>query len=376
MARIAYSLAGDGGGHASRNSVIINKLLEKGHKVDVFTSHRSFEELSSKYKGARGVKVHKVPGLRFEYNKDKGKVSFGETIKANFKPVLAFPFTSFVLRKKAKQGKYDMFISDFDILFSLATAPLARSHKIPRIRINHHAIFQAGKFDVDKGTKQRIRLIKFWLDLFNPKADVVLINSFYMPDGLKDPRIKFVGPVLKEDIYNLKPSNQGHVLVYLKPAIEKVLYPHLLKMTDYDFIVYAKDPAELKPLPHIRLKQFSPSFLNDLATCSCVIGTAGIELPSEAAYFEKPMLAIPEKDQIEQEVNGFFIQKEGMGKTLPNDKVSVREIKNFLKSQEKYRQSIRKFKAERFKIGTEEVLKEIAKVLKSDSKAGKARERK
>lgn len=364
MARIAYAIMGEGGGHASRNSVIISKLAEQGDTIDVFTSFRTYDELSAKYQSNKRVNVLKIPGLRYVYNPDKGKVSIRGTLRHNFWTVTKYPRTAYLLRKKARQGNYDLFIYDLDFLFSIANVHYARKNNIPTIMISHFAGFQFGKFRVGKRIQKKIRTLKLLLNLFNPRADLMLLNAFYSPDTIKDPRVKFVGPLLKQEVYKHRPTDKGYVLVYINQPLEKMLYPKLSMIKDYTFIVYTKKPEMFNPKPHIKLKKFSPSFVSDLASCTCVIGPAGIELPSEAAYYEKPMLAIPLKNQVEQSVNGFFIEKLGIGKSIWFDKLSVSSILSFLKHQKEYKKSIRKFKRKKFKIGTDKVMEEINRVLK------------
>jgi uncharacterized protein (TIGR00661 family) len=368
MARIAYAIAGEGGGHASRNSVIISKLAEQGHVVDVFTSFRTYDELSVRFKNSKRVKVHKIPGLSFAFNPDKGKVSIRRTLRHNFWTVVKYPRTAYLFRKKAKQGNYDLFIYDHDFVFSIANVPYARKNKIPTIMISHFAGFQLGKFNAGKKIQNKIRTLKLLLNLFNPKADIMLLNAFYKPDVIKDPGVKFVGPLLKQEVYKHKPTDKGFVLIYINRPLEKTLYSMLSMIKDYKFIVYTRKPELFPSKPHIKIKKFSPSFVSDLASCTCVIGPAGIELPSEAVYYEKPMLAIPAQNQAEQAVNGFYIEKLGIGKNVLFDDLTVSSILIFLKNKEKYKNSIRKFKKTRFKIGTDEVMKEINRVLKKTNK--------
>ena len=363
MARIAYAIMGEGGGHASRNSVIISKLAEQGHRIDVFTSFRTYDELSARFKNSKKVKVHRIQGLRYIYDPDKGKVSLRGTLEHNFWTVIKYPRTAFLLRKKAKKGDYDLLIYDLDFLFSIANVPYAKKNNIPTIMISHFAGFQFGKFKAGKRIQQKIRTLKLLLNLFNPRADLMLLNSFYSPDTIKDSRVKFVGPLLKQEVYKHRPTDKGYVLVYINRPLEKMLYQKLSMIKDYKFIVYTRKPGLLSPKLHIKLKEFSPSFVSDLASCTCVIGPAGIELPSEAVYYEKPMLAIPLKNQVEQSVNGFFIEKLGIGKSIWFDQLSVSNILSFLKHQKEYKKSIRKFKKTKFKIGTDEVMREINRVL-------------
>ena len=50
MATIIYGVLGEGMGHATRSSAVIEYLLKKGHHVHIFTSNRAVDFLSKKFK--------------------------------------------------------------------------------------------------------------------------------------------------------------------------------------------------------------------------------------------------------------------------------------------------------------------------------------
>nr|AIA95492.1 CAZy families GT1 protein [uncultured Pirellula sp.] len=68
MAKIFYSMAGEGRGHAVRVRTL-TELLRQDHELHLFASDEAFDFLSRFY-SAEGpdVRLLRIPGLRFHYS--------------------------------------------------------------------------------------------------------------------------------------------------------------------------------------------------------------------------------------------------------------------------------------------------------------------
>src|SRR5690348_6036303 len=69
MARIFYSMAGEGGGHAARVRTLVEHLRHE-HELVLFAPDDAFEFLSRCYssdKATANVRLQRIPGLRFHY---------------------------------------------------------------------------------------------------------------------------------------------------------------------------------------------------------------------------------------------------------------------------------------------------------------------
>src|SRR5262245_15529481 len=66
MAKIFYSVMGEGRGHATRVRTLVESLRRE-HKIVLFTYGEAHQMLSRTYRGSEVI-VHRIPGLRFGYS--------------------------------------------------------------------------------------------------------------------------------------------------------------------------------------------------------------------------------------------------------------------------------------------------------------------
>ena len=71
-----------------------------------------------------------------------------------------------------------------------------------------------------------------------------------------------------------------------------------------------------------------------------LLTTAGNQVAGEALYLQKPVLAIPEPGNFEQEINAHFLKNTGAGDMLKMENISGKIIKEFLNLNELFRQNI------------------------------------
>ena len=108
MARIWYSVAGEGYGHSIRSAIIIDMLKKNGHDILITGSHKSYEYLNKKYKDTK-----KITGLTLSYKNNR--VFRTKTIARG---IIQFPYhlinSLFNVYPMVKRFKPDIIISDFD----------------------------------------------------------------------------------------------------------------------------------------------------------------------------------------------------------------------------------------------------------------------
>ena len=106
------------------------------------------------------------------------------------------------------------------------------------------------------------------------------------------------------------------LLAYVRPTISDIVLRALADI-DRTVHVYGAAHSELRRRlerdGRFRFRPLSAEFVQDLARCDRLIGSAGHQLICEARYFQKPVLAIPEPGQYEQYINAWFVQHYGLG---------------------------------------------------------------
>ena len=68
MAKIIYSLAGQGAGHGSRSKEIIAHLVGEGHELKILSYNQGYDLLKKFFK------VEKIFGLTFDYHDNQVRI--------------------------------------------------------------------------------------------------------------------------------------------------------------------------------------------------------------------------------------------------------------------------------------------------------------
>jgi len=85
-----------------------------------------------------------------------------------------------------------------------------------------------------------------------------------------------------------------------------------MKQTDQEYVIYGFN-EDYRDGNLLFCKSGKEKFAEDLISCKGVITNGGFSLISEAVILNKPIYSIPIKHQGEQEMNGYYIEKEGWG---------------------------------------------------------------
>ncbi len=282
--KILYAIQGTGNGHISR-AVQLYPYLKKYGEVDFFLSGSNAQlntSLPIKYRSK---------GLSLFY-KNSGGLDYLKIIKS-------FSFKIFKDAKNLPVENYDIVINDFEFVTSLACKLKNKSS----IHFGHQASFQSKKTPRSK--------------TFNPIGNLIL-DSFVQSD-------KYVGlhfqqfdenvfnPIIKDEIVNAVPINDGHITVYLPQYSIKFLEPYFLAHPNFHFEIFTKEVAQITCKKNIC---FSPinnnAFTHSMIRCYGIITAGGFETPAEAMYLNKKVMSIPIINHFEQESNGTALKNLGV----------------------------------------------------------------
>jgi len=344
MARILYGVAGEGLGHAVRSKTLIEHLQKK-HKVKIVTASKPYQYLSKYFD------TEEIDYFNIIYRNNTAAPVL--TFLNNLIRLPIIEIKSFKIFKIIKKFKPDLIITDFEPYVDY----YAYLMNIPVISIdNQHIVTDAehknipNKFPIDKFITKTI--IKFFII----KANKTFINTYYNVKSNKKNSV-LIKPLLRNEIFKLKPKDGKHILVYQTSKSNKKLIDILQKI-DEKFIVYGF--YKYKNLGNVILKdRKEKEFLKDLSSCKAVITNGGFTLITEALYLKKPILSIPVKKQYEQILNGIYLDRLGYG--MFSKETSIKEIKSFIKNIFKYKNKLKAYK----KYNNNEALKKIDQVIKS-----------
>jgi uncharacterized protein (TIGR00661 family) len=325
--RIVYGVFGYGRGHATRALGLLPELLRR-HEVLVLAGGDAQAALNPAYP------VVEIPTLRFVYGRS-GKRSNPATLGTNFGPVwdLLTEGPRFrKLRDRVRSFSPDVAICDADPWTHRVAAWL----HVPRISLDHFGVLAYCRPPIAPADRIRAQGdIRIYRMLMGRPARII-VSSFY-PSPALDRRVVSIGPILRDEVRSLQPSQGEHLLVYLNngasqltPQVAEALRATALPMRVYGTPWRGADGTlELRPPSTL-------GFLADLASCRAVISTAGNQLVGEAMALGKPLLVKPE-DSVEQRLNADAVTRMGIGRQVGHGELTSRAIHEFLAEGDRYR---------------------------------------
>lgn len=282
--KIFYAIQGTGNGHLSR-AIELYPHLKKYGEVDFFLSGSNSNlntELPIKYR-SKGLSLFYKHTGGLDYSKILGSLT-----SHLYKDAKALPVE-----------EYDLVINDFEFITSQACV----LKKVPSIHFGHQASFQSKK--TPRSEK------------FNPLGNLILEkfvkSNSHMGLHFENYDNNIYNPIIKEEIINAIPINDGHITVYLPQYALSILEPYLLKQSTFHFEVFTKEVNKItckKNITFFPIK--NGQFTSSLIRCYGIITAGGFETPAEAMFMNKKVLSIPILNHYEQECNGKALEKMGV----------------------------------------------------------------
>ncbi len=335
MATIFYSMSGEGRGHATRVRAIVEDLRTR-HDVTLFAPGQAYTLLGPAFRGT-DVAIHPIDGLSFRY-RENGKLDYPGTLLAGLRELRRFPARVDELRKIIALAKPDLVITDFEPLLPRA----AQKEGVPYISIDHqHFLVECDLAEMPVASRIRAALMGLFTGAFYAHQTTTVVSSFYRPPLRRRAGrdVRQVGVLLGRDILDAVPAQDDLVLAYLRrdPA-PNVL--DALESCGHPVRVYGAGAREPRGM-----LEFLPvdrgGFVRDLARCRFLVATAGNQVVGEALHLGKPVLAMPEAGNWEQEINGFWVERMGVGRCLPVRALDARVLAEFDAEAPRFKDAMR-----------------------------------
>jgi uncharacterized protein (TIGR00661 family) len=176
---------------------------------------------------------------------------------------------------------------------------------------------------------------------YHPGQAKTIVSSFYAPPlkpGYVD-KVVQVGVLLRPEVLFTTPYSGGYFVAYLRRFVGQNMLD-ALKEFPQKVMVYGL--GERPPEANLIFRRVSTEgFLEDLAGCEALISTAGNQIVGEALYLEKPVLAVPEPGNFEQQINAHFLKESGAGDWSAAETLSPTVVRGFLDRLDLFRAAIR-----------------------------------
>ena len=301
--KILYAVQGTGNGHITRAMEIIPYLQQKG-EVDILVSGiQSDIELPFKVK-------YKFKGMSFIFGK-KGGVDFWQTFKK---------LNSLKLLKEIKNldlKPYDLIISDFEPISCWA----AIKAKKETIGLSNQV---ATLHPLAPKPKKQDLIGKLVLQNYAPTTYNYGFH-FKQLDGT------VFTPIIRKQVRELIPTNEGHYTVYLPSYDDDQIIKHLRLLYTENWQVFSKHYKKGKRIKNITTYPIdSEKFLKSMASCKGILCNAGFGTVSEALFLKKKLMVIPMKKQFEQACNAALLKDMGVPVIKKLNLDNIPKIKKWL----------------------------------------------
>jgi uncharacterized protein (TIGR00661 family) len=304
--RILYGVVGEGMGHATRSSVILEHLTRQ-HEVHVVVSGRARDYLAQRFEN-----VHKIWGLTIAY--EGNSVRKLGTLLENLKgAVKGFPENIRAYFDLVDDFKPDVVVSDFESFSKLYAA----NHMLPVISVDNMQIINRAQHTPQllAGHEKDFELTRRIVKAKMPGCFHYLISTFFYPE-LRKERTTLLPSILRPEILVAKSEPGEHLLVYQTSTTNSELLG-ALKSSGLPCRVYGvrRGIASDEVDANLTFRPFSEAgFIDDLRSARAVVAGGGFTLMSEAVYLHKPMLSLPVQGQFEQTLNALYLEKLGYGR--------------------------------------------------------------
>lgn len=322
MANVLYGVNGEGAGHSTRAKEVLTHLVSQGHSVHVASFDRGLENLKDNFE------VTEIYGFRFAYVNNR--VRYKRTIAKNLITVPHAARSLSQLNALVDDAQINLVITDFEPL----TCHIGHKRRLPVISIDNQHCLTNAVVSYPKQYRRDAAAAKVVTKLMTPRASAYLVISFFTAPIRKRQTFLFP-PLLREEILEAKPTESGHVLVYVTspaPALTKLLASVRCQFVAYGFGREGVDG-------NITYKKPSLShFFSDLVSARGVIANSGFSLVTESLHLHKPYLAVPVSHQFEQIFNAYWLEKSGYGAYWED--LNKERVESFLYNLPHYRESL------------------------------------
>lgn len=315
--KVLFIVQGEGRGHLTQALTMQAMLRRAGHEVaEVLVGKSSTRELPEFFKRGINAPVNRFDSPNFLPTPANKRCSLPRSVAYNVLRIPAFARSVWMLHKRIEAGDIDLVVNFYELLTGI-TYFLFRP-PVPQVSIGHQYLFQHHDFSFPQAGRTSLAMLRLFTRITSLGATKRLALSFRpMPDDDAH-RITVVPPMLRREVFGLKPQKGDYVHGYMvnsgfARSIEEWHAAH--PEVPLRFFWDRKDASKIKyvdsTLEFHRIDD--RDFLESLASCRAYATTAGFESVCEAMYLGKPIMMVPA--HIEQDCNAYDASLCGAGIT-------------------------------------------------------------
>ncbi|WP_010584115.1 glycosyltransferase family protein [Schlesneria paludicola] len=337
MAKIFYSMAGEGRGHAVRVLALVEQLRHQ-HELVLFAPGDAYDFLVRQYGDGRfaNVKLIRVLGLNFHYTGGRLDL-FKSTAGALTFAMRELPTLVQAMCRQIELERPDLAIADFEPILPRA----AKLTGLPWMSLDHQHVLLA--YDLGK-LPLVLRRYAWWMSwavrwFYGWDNAVPVVSSFYSPPLKRGfEHVRQVGPMLRSEIVSAISTTGDYLLSYLRPNTPPSVIDALARC-GWPIRIYGL--GSLPPRGGLTYHAIDEQkFVHDLTHCHAIVSAAGNQLLGEALHLGKPFFALPEGMHHEQQINACFLKQMGAGDWTVIESFRSERLTQFLSQLDDYRRNL------------------------------------
>lgn len=283
--KILFAIQGTGNGHLSRARDVYPELLRHA-EVDVLISG-----IQADVPVPFPVK-YRMYGLSFIFGRHGG-VDILDTLRR----LRLGQLIRDIRRLPVKE--YDLVINDFEPVSAWA----CRLRRVPCISLSHQSAVLHPKAMLPEDDDWFGKLV------LRRYAPVTESYGFHFKAFSRN----VFTPVIRREIRQLTPTDEGHYTVYLPAYDDETLVQHLSHFEEARWEVFSKHNKEPFRVRNVNVHPINnEDFIRSMAAATGVFCGAGFEGPAEALFLGKKLMVVPMQGQYEQQCNAAMLASMGV----------------------------------------------------------------
>jgi uncharacterized protein (TIGR00661 family) len=272
--------------------------------------------------------------MRFRYSA-RHQLNYPATLLGIAPYLQSFVGNATAMARLMETSGADLAITDFEPLVAWG----AKWAGIPFVSLDHQHFITVCDFrDLPAPLRMRVAIMAPFVSMYYSGQADTIVSGFAFPPLRKGVNAIQAGVLLRREILAAVPEHGSHITAYVRRITPDAVMNSLAECgREVRIYGLGQQPA----YRNLRFKEINPhGFVEDLATGQALVTTAGNQLVGESLYLGKPVLAIPEAGNFEQQVNGHLLEKMGAGTTAAADRMTRNMVLDFLDQIQTFRSRI------------------------------------
>jgi uncharacterized protein (TIGR00661 family) len=311
--KVMFTVQGEGRGHMTQ-AISMKQMLERnGHQVvAVLAGGNPERPLPSFFEQA--FKVERITSPTFAQKGNRG-ISLRRSVIANATEAPELRDSLRMIEQTIERTQPDVIVNFLEPLMGVYN--LLHRHRTPTLAVGHQFMLKHPKFLRVAEYKMQQLSMHQYVRLCGARSNYLAL-SFYEAPNARRGRLTVSPPILREQLFKLRPTQGDYLLVYL---VFHGFAPDIVRWNQQNPTIpihcfYDKPdvPAEEQVTDTLTFHRLhGEKFLEMMAGCRAVVCTAGFESVCEAAYLGKPLMMVPVENHFEQYLNGLDAEQAGIG---------------------------------------------------------------